>query len=229
MEAIYNLKNGKRIAAYMWQEFLEGKFYRGETTVREIDKNSFRVIGDSKTVKVKEDENGGFFIWDGEKIYLKDFYADEVDVMAARIQECVEKKDRWLVSEDEILATFLKHSEDVVLLCDMPIYDTYFSQWGIATVGDKSSTMACVLDERDYKKSEWGYKITVTPHDFVDKAFAPSEKYYFSDFCSMLVSGRCTLVRRVDYLSYLMQGAIRYSPVEKKSVIQYIKSLFMVS
>ena len=213
MRGIYTLKDGNRIAAYLWSEFLDGEFYRGETDVVPIKKDKFLHDGKDRKVKVEED---GSFMWGSEKIYLKDFEADTVPVMAQRIKKAVEENDRWQVSEDEILATFLKYADDVIILADMPRFTTIIPMVGIGLTGDETMRVACVLSEDRYKKSSWHYKITLTPNDLQDKAMVASEHLYFGDFCSMLFRGNCELVSKAGYLTYLLQMSAAKAAKGKK-------------
>ena len=203
MNAVYTLKSGNRVSAYFWSDFFKGDFRRGMVDVTPIERDSFTYAGKEKSAKIFEDYKGHYFVWEGQKVYLNDFEALDVTTLSAKIKKGIENKDRWFVREDEILATFQKYSDDVVVLAEMPVFDMIIPFMGIGLTGDKTKKVACVLDDKQYEKHEWGYKIRLVPNDFKDKATVAAENYYFSDFCDMLKSGLFEVVDKSAYISYL--------------------------
>ena len=225
MDAYFRLKNGEKITAYLWSEFFTNDFSRGEISVHTINKDGIW-SSDEKVVPLKEDDKGAYFIWKDEKFYIKDYLADDVFTMSKRLMECVEKQDRWLVKEDEVLATLMRYSEDVVIIMELPCYETIISEMGVALMGDKTRAVGCVLDDTRYSKYEWKYKVGIVPNDFIDKATVSGRTMYFSDFVSALTSGRIIIMRRVDYMSYLMQQKLKLQSVDMVKIKEYLNEMY---
>ena len=115
--------------------------------------------------------------------------------MVERLKDAVAKKNRWLVSEHSLLATFLKETEKIGVIMDVEPFDTVVPGLGFGIKsGNKRVPMLMVPVEHDYKKAEWHYKIEFTPAKEENRSIVGYESFYFWDFCSMLCSGHARLV-----------------------------------
>lgn len=178
----YTLHDGQKIEVFMWSDFFENETYRSFAEV-------WRYVNGKRTVKpvkrpVAVDDHGIYIVWNSEKIYLNDFDFMPYEQLMAKIKEGKEKNDRWLVSDDDILATFMKESEKVMVFASMPVYNI-ITPFGFALCGDKEMDIPCRLSTAQYPKERWGYKITLEPLEDLRKVCA-KQNYYFSDFCSLL-------------------------------------------
>ena len=180
----YTLKNGEKIEVFMWSDFLENHDYRGVAEVWQYE-NGQRSNNPVES-PVAVDDHGIYIIWNSEKVYLNDFDFMPYEELMAKIKEGKEKDDRWFVSDDDILATFMKESEKVIVFASMPVYEVV-TPFGFALCGDKEIEVPCRLSTEQYPKERWGYKITLEPLESMKKVCA-KQNYSFSDFCSMLKS-----------------------------------------
>lgn len=201
MNTYYTLENGTRLEVFMWGDFFDNDIWRGSADVTPLYDNKIYGGHRGKECKKKlfKDEKGVYIVWDKQKIYLNDFDYEPVEVMSARIAECVEKKDRWLVSDDEILATFMKDTDNVGLIIDMPVYDIICAPLGFGITGDNEQTVLCVPTERQYEKHRWEFKFTAECEREDLRAYIPSRHFYFCDFCSFLKSGNAKLVHKTKF------------------------------
>ena len=197
MTAYYTTKNGVRLFVFMWTDFFKNETWREVAEVVPIENGKY---GDTYKKELFVDERGIHIFWDGEPIYLNEFEYNTVAEMAQRLEECVAKDDRWLVFDDEILATFLKDTENVGLIIDLPQYDMVIPAMGIGLVGDNTQRVLCIPTEQRYRKQDWHYKFTAECECEDLRRIIPSRHFYFSDFCSFLKTGHAKLVDRKSFI-----------------------------
>lgn len=186
MLANYTLKSGEKISIFMWSDFFDEEAYRGTAEVFTYNEKGQRNDKEFSTLLYKDD-GGLYIIWKGEKIYLNKFDYLPYETLMAKIAEGKRMNDRWFVSDDEILATFMKESEKVMVFASMPVYEIV-TPFGFALCGNKELEVPCRLSTVQYPKTRWGYKITLEPITEELRNICAKEHYYFSDFCSMLKS-----------------------------------------
>ena len=227
MNTYYTLKNGTCLEVFMWDDFFENDTWRGYAEVTQLFDNKIYGGKRGKECKKKlfKDDNGIYIVWDSQKVYLNDFDYDTVEVMVKRIAECVEKNDRWLVSDDEILATFIKDTDNVGIVMDMPAYDMICASLGFGIVGDNEQTVLCIPTERQYAKKDWHYKFTAECECESLRQVISSRHFYFSDFCSSLKCGHAKLVVK-DEFKQRVQEYIEKKEQEKKTKTYQFKKFF---
>lgn len=227
MNTYYTLKNGTRLEVFMWDDFFENDTWRGFAEVTQLFDG--KIYGGNRGKECKKrlfkDDKGIYIVWDSQKVYLNDFDYDTVEVMVKRIAECVEKNDRWLVSDDEILATFMKDTDNVGIVMDLPAYDMVCASLGFGIVGDNEQTVLCVPTERQYDKNNWHYKLTMECEMEALRQYIPSRHFYFSDFCGSLKSGYAKLVVKDDF-KQRVQAYIERKEQEKNTKAYQIKKFF---
>jgi len=227
MNTYYTLKNGTRLEVFMWDDFFENDTWRGFAEVTQLFDGKIYSGNRGRECKKKlfKDDKGIYIVWDNQKVYLNDFDYDTVEVMAKRITECVLKNDRWLVSDDEILATFMKDTDNVGIIMDMPAYDMVCASLGFGIVGDNEQTVLCVPTEKQYKKTNWHYKFTLECECEALRQVIASRHFYFSDFCSFLKCGHAKLVVKDDF-KQRVQLYIENKEQEKKTKAYQFKKFF---
>lgn len=227
MNTYYTLKNGTRLEVFMWDDFFENDICRGFAEVTPLFDGKIYGGKRGKECKKKlfKDDKGIYIVWDNQKIYLNDFDYDPVSVMAKRIAEGVEKNDRWLVSDDEILATFMKDTDNVGIVMDMPAYDMVCASLGFGIVGENEQTVLCVPTEKQYEKGYWHYKFTVECECEALRQYIPCQHFYFSDFCSSLKKGYAKLVVK-DEFKQRLQTYLEKREQEKTTKAYKIKKFF---
>lgn len=213
MNTYYTLKNGSKICLFMWEDFLENKIWREYAEVYSIH-DGVRSKRYSKK-KLFKDEKGIYIVWDSQKVYLNDFDYTPYNELIKKVNQSVEKHDRWYVMEDEIWATFYKESEKVSIVTELPVYDTIIPMMGIGLYSDKTVPVLTKLSFNQYSKKNMHYKITLTPENEKLLGYVASQSYYFSDFCSMLFSGIFTLVEREKYKDELKKKLLEEEEREK--------------
>ena len=227
MNTYYTLKNGTRLEVFMWDDFFENDTWRGYADVTALYDG--KIYGGKRgkecRKKLFKDDKGIYIVWDGQRVYLNDFDYDTVEVMAKRIAECVIQSDHWLVSDDEILATFIKDTDNVGIVMDMPAYDMVCASLGFGIVGDNEQTVLCVPTERQYAKKDWHYKFTAECEYEPLRQYIASRHFYFSDFCSFLKAGHAKLVVKEDFKNKV-QNYIEMVEQEKKNKSYKIKKFF---
>jgi hypothetical protein len=206
MTTVYELESGQRIGIFYYEDFEKWPCIRRSASVTPMARDSFKYEGDETEHTILHDYKGNYINYQREKVYLTQYKADDVTLMASRIAEAVKANDRWMVMDDEIWATFQKYADDVVLIAPMRKYETLIPMMGIGLCSDKTRAVACVLDETRYTKDQWSYKIGFRPNDFKDRAVCAREDMYFCDFCSFLKAGKIVLLSKTQYFNYILNG-----------------------
>lgn len=187
MQATYTLSSGKKISIFLWDDFLENETWRGYAEVRAQKKNG--QFGDKEVKKTlqMDPERGLYIVWDKEPVYLNEFDYMSYEELMEKIRESKRTGDRWLVRDDDILATFMMESEKVMVWAPMPVYSMR-TPFGFSLCGDEELEIPCELSTERYAKKDWHYKITLKAVNEELQAICAKHDYYFSDFCSMLKS-----------------------------------------
>ena len=222
MNTYYNTANGTRLEVFMWSDFFDNNDWRGVAEVTPIYGTK---RGKECKKNLHKDTRGLYIIWDRQKIYLNDFHYDSASVMAKKIAECVEKKDRWIVSDDEICATFMKDTKNIGLIIDMPVYNMVIKELGIGIVGDNECTALCVPTEKVYSKNQWYYKFTAECDCVKLREIIPSHNFYMSDFCSLLKTGHVKMVDKNKYIAEV-QAKEKAKKEEQKLFANKVKKFF---
>lgn len=215
MNGKYTLKDGSRISVYLWPDFLEGDDWRGSAEVHRLDKDG-HYSGEMVYSTLHKDDNGLFINWNGENVYMNEFYHIPYSELVTKLNECVEKKDRWLVDDDDILATFMKETDKVGIVGEFSVFDTLIPCMGIGMTSDKTATVMMVPVEKRHKKSEWRYKVDLEVANKELLCLIASESVYWDDFCSFLKSG---IYRLVDKDKYMAKNAEKEIKGLKKPLV----------
>ena len=199
MYATYTAPNGTTLTGYLYSDLMEGKEFRDEFIIEKINGN--RINHQISKKLYKDDKLGLFFKWhdkdkpyrnNGYNIYLNDFNYTS----ASELLDKLVKDDECYVSEDEILASFIKESDNFRFILDMPVMEIILPSMGLyLNSGDYEKTI-CKLSEYKYPKSKWGYKISLVPVS-EDEIKIGSRTFYFSDFVSMIKTGRVEIMLSV--------------------------------
>ena len=226
MNTYYTLENGTRLEIFMWEEFFKNDTWREYAEVTPLDG---KIYGGNRGKECKKklfkDDNGIYIIWEDQKVYLNNFDYDTVDVMVNRIAECVEKNDRWLVSDCEIFATFMKDTDNVGIIIDMPTYDMVFPSLSFGIVGNNEYSVLCVPTEKQYAKNRWAYKFTVECENEELRKYIPSRNFYSSDFCSLLKSGNIKIVNK-DKFKEEMKKMLQEKTEKENQTSYKVKKFF---
>lgn len=192
MHTQYTLPDGSKISSFLWDDIQQNETIRGFAEISRIKPGGWRGMENIKKTLLKDD-HGVYINWrisNGKvvKVYLNDFDYMDYPTLVEKVQECIDKKDRYIVSDDDILATFMRCTDDVSIEAKLPVAD-WVTPFGFALCGDKEAKAVCHLSEKEYPKHSWSYKITMEPD--TSKLGVYSKSMYFSDFCSMLKKGDC--------------------------------------
>ncbi len=134
-----------------------------------------------------------------KKYFFKDYEYMSVDQLIEFIDSTDEK---WKIFDEYILATFLKDTENIGLVYKLKEFDLIASSLlGIGVTGSNSKEIEClcVPTEREYKKNEWTYKITIEAEDENLRKYYAGETYYFCDFVSHIKDGIIKIVNKNNY------------------------------
>ena len=201
MYAKYKLSNGEILCVYLTENILNNENYSASTVAYALTKEGFRDDTNEIKLYVKKNRNGElFFEYKNEKILFKNFDYMTIDQL---IENLSLDESKYRINNDDILATFLKDTDNIGLICELAEYDTFFAfVFGIRMTdqqhGEKIECL-CIPTEKEYKKDEWKYKITIEAEDEELRNYCAEETYYFSDFVSHIIRGNIKLVNRNNY------------------------------
>ena len=149
-------------------------------------------VTDNKTNKsydrsIREDENGKFFTWNKNKVYLNDW----IRTSMKELKEKVEKKE-WVTSDDlcqAILSDGIENARFIV-----PINTVSARGFGISLLdGRNTKDTVCKIEERYNREVSNNYKLTLVPVE-TDETVASSDDYYTMDMISLIKEGYIKIV-----------------------------------
>lgn len=149
-------------------------------------------VTDNKTNKsyertIREDENGKFFTWNKNKVYLNDW-------IRTSMKELKEKVDRneWVTSDDLCQAILSDGIDNVRFI--VPLNVVSVRGLGISLLdGAKTKDVVCKIEERWNREVKQNYKLVVVPVE-EDKTVASSDDFYTMDMISLIKSGYIKIV-----------------------------------
>lgn len=152
------------------------------------DSHNNVLVEDTKTLRsydrtIREDENGKFFTWNRNKIYLNDW----IKVSMKEFKEKIEKGE-WVTSDDLCQAIMTDGIDNVRFM--VPLNTTcglFFLN------GNEFKDTLCKVEERWNRKIKQNYKIILVPVE-PDDSVACSSDYYTGDFVSLIEEGRIKII-----------------------------------
>lgn len=191
------------ISVYMWKDFLDNDDFRKFADVGTVVNGIYK----ESQYELFKDENGLYINYKDKKVYLNDYKYDTVDELATKIEDYKSKKDVFPINNDQVLATLMKDTQNIGIIFDLYTYDI-ITPFGISFTGSKTVPVLCTLADERYKKSDWGYKITLKPAYSEFEHIVAKRDLYFSDFCSLLCSGDVKIVNLHKYKKELEEKQI---------------------
>lgn len=216
MKTFYTLKNGCRLETFMWEEMLRNETYRGTTEVIPIYGER---RGRKCNKKLYSDDRGIYIIWNGENVYLNEYDYMSAEELIEKLEEGKKRGDRWCVYDDEICETFLRETDKIGVVLDMPVFEVVVPQLGIGLTGSTEVSVLCIPTEKHYTQSRWSYKFTLECENEELRRYIPSRDFYFSDFCSFLKSGIAQLVIKDEFKKETEEKYAERE--ERKNTIRY--------
>ena len=149
-------------------------------------------VTDNKTNKsydrtIREDENGKFFTWNKNKIYLNDWIRTSMKELKEKFE-----RDEWVTSDDLCQAILSDGIDNVRFI--VPLNVVSVSGFGISLLdGRETKDTVCKIEERYNREVERNYKLIVVPVE-ADETIASSRNYYTSDMVSLIKSGHIKIV-----------------------------------
>ena len=171
MNAKY-LIDGKIVTMFLFSDMMGGKPLRDMSSVTTED-------GVDHEVPLGNDENGMYFTFEDHKVYLNDFEHMSYEDLIDKIEEGKKKDDRWLVRDDDVLATFLKETDKVLVKTKLPAFDIVIPEIGVGLTSNNYCEVLTVPTEKRYKKKDWEYKITLEYEDKNLRTQIASQTYYY--------------------------------------------------
>lgn len=146
-------------------------------------------VEDTKTRKsydrtIREDENGKFFTWNRNKIYLNDW----IKISMKELKEKIENGE-WITSDDLCQAIMTDGIENARFI--VPLNTTY--GFGFFLNGNEFKDTLCKVEERWNREIKQNYKIVLIPVES-DGSIASSHDYYTMDFVSLIKEGHIKIV-----------------------------------
>lgn len=145
-------------------------------------------VEDTKTQKpyertIREDENGKFFTWNRNKIYLNDW----IKISMKELKEKIENGE-WITSDDLCQAIMTDGIENVRFIVPLNTACGLFF-----LNGNEFKDILCKVEERWNREIKQNYKIFLVPVE-PDDSVACSCDYYTEDFVSLIKEGHIKIV-----------------------------------
>lgn len=202
MNMYYKLDNGCHLEIFLWSDVAEGETFR-----KTIEVTPFygKTQGRSCKKELFKDDHGVYIIWNSKKIYLNEYSYYGVNELISEIEKSKIENSTHYVSNDEILATFIKCHNEIGVVLDMPAFDFIFPSFGFGSVGNKEYTVLCVPTEKHYKTTNWFYKFSLECECEELRKYIPYRDFYFSDFCSLVRQGIITIVEKDKFKKEIIE------------------------
>ena len=144
-------------------------------------------VTDNKTNKsydrsIREDENGKFFTWNKNKVYLNNW----IRTSMKELKEKFERKE-WVTSDDLCQAILSDGIDNVRFVVPLNTVCGFFLD------GNKFKDTVCKIEERYNREVKSNYKLTLVPVE-ADETVASSDDYYTMDMVSLIQSGYIKIV-----------------------------------
>lgn len=148
-------------------------------------------VGDNKTKKsyrrtIRNDENGKFFTWNKNKIYLNDWIKTSMKELKDKIDNNV-----W-VTPDDLCQAILSDGVDNVRFI-VPLHTVLIS--GFFVYSDKTEDTLCKIQERWNREVKNNYKITLVPVE-PDETVESSRDFYTCDMLSLIKDGYIKIITK---------------------------------
>ena len=133
---------------------------------------------------IREDENGKFFTWNKNKVYLKDW----IRISMKELKEKIERKE-WVTSDDLCQAILSDGIDNVRFIVPL----NTVCGFGFFLDGNEFKDTVCKIEERWNREVSHNYKLVVVPVE-PDETVASSKDFYTSDMILLIQSGHIKIV-----------------------------------
>ena len=190
MDAKYLTKENNVITLYLWPDLLDTT--QNFRKYVEISKINEKHLNKNIIKSISIDNNGKYILFDGDKIYLKDFmYMNPVDLISV-VNNSIHN-DTFL-SPDELLATLMHNDEELNVIYPLYIIKHKVPYLGLLITDTDVNNVVCKFSKNKYDKSRWHYKVTLEPVNESDKLMYASTDIYFSDLWTDIKKGNAKLI-----------------------------------
>lgn len=194
MYSIYKLKNGK-ILSFFTCEFFKSCLLNNSKHIvkklegREIDLDG-RYITNLFHVDLLKDDNGFYFIYDDEKVYVNDY-------IYLSVKELINKIRYENINIYEFISTLIREGDNVIVVEKIPrINDDLSGNINIKEV-------PCKLVDDKYKESLWLHHIEMIPIDEKERKIYGKSKYYVADLYFFIKTGYFKIYEKSEYFKSL--------------------------
>lgn len=185
MVAQYALSNGNILSTYIWSELL----FNPDASYKEIE-ISFK---DKKYKKeLEEDSNGKFFIFEKEKIYLKNYLSKSFEEIWKSVKENPNN-----LKEEDLYWSLLNHFSSYYFFMDVNLND--YTKYKLEMKDAIEVKSICKLDLNGrYSKSDWQYKVSFKTNNENTSMICSIRDLYFSDFVSLIRNGSILILSKAE-------------------------------
>lgn len=214
---IYEVKNVGLVGLFLFSDQLETEVYEDVRLLRKdlnpslikIEDGQIRIIRELKCGEYEgefqDKETGRKYMKlsvDGihRTVYFDQFYSFPYTEVLRLYSEG--KK----VCNDLLLSCFLKQTEKIAAIVPLRMRD-FLVAGMFSTTSDNFQNVLCVpVEDEQYKKESWYYKMTFSPAQEQMKLFAASMTTYTDDICSLINQGNIKLVDKSEYVAKLNEA-----------------------
>lgn len=182
----YNLNNGKVISLFTWDffydELFKEKHKRGESLEGFIIDKNGRHLTDTIKVYLSYDEDGAYFMYNGQKKYVHKYNFLYLDSLITKMYN----ED---ISFDEFVGTMIKDGESVVIIERLPVKDQKMPNVRSYDFKPEMREVKCKLVDNKYKQCLWYHKIETIPIDKNDAKIYGKQEFFTSALYSLVKNG----------------------------------------
>ncbi len=150
-------------------------------------------IGDKKIIKIKRDETGFYFTYNGQKINILDYEYLAKDEFFKRIY------NKEYIPCDLLVTSLIKNFDEVAFVEQRREKNTGYPNY---SSDGNCKDVVCVPIERYYKKEHMSHVIETIPIDESDRITYGYSKYYTSDFYNRVCNRNIVIIHIDDIKNY---------------------------
>ena len=158
-----------------------------------ITDDNGNLIGNKTTVKIKRDDKGFYFTYNGQKINILDYEYLPSEEFFRKIY------NKEYIPCDLLVTSLIKNFDDVAFVEQRRLQETGYPNY----VSDGNyKDIVCVPTERYYKKEHMSHIIETIPIDESDRITYGYSKYCTPDFYNKVCSRNIVIIHIDDIKNY---------------------------
>ena len=182
----YLIGEGKVLSLFTWDLFYSELFKDNKNRIDHLegfvtDKKG-RHLEDKVKVYLNSDDNGKYFMYNGNKIYVHNYNFLLLD-------ELINTMHREDISFDEFVGTMINNGKDAIIIERLPIKNQKMPNVRSYDYKPEMVEVRCKLVDDKYKECLWYHKMRTIPIDEKEAEIYGTQEFFTSALYSLVKNG----------------------------------------